>query len=208
MRHLTQIIVATLRPASAIPQKQIGHLPTLPSAESRTACGMRPAFRRGWEGEGKPKSMPWRGPAGAQRPSHGGVYFGLGNERARPLVFLLKPRNSAGQALSDTRSGSSTTAPSHGATQTGDVPASRARDKAVARTAAPPSKRARARRSSGKERGESASGSAQRRRALRSAQRGTERVPKRSRSSSPAHHPRSRSSPEWAGTTGPVRASG
>ncbi len=48
---------------------------------------MRPAFRRGWEGEGKPKSMPWRGPAGAQRPPHGGVYFGFGNERAKPLAF-------------------------------------------------------------------------------------------------------------------------
>ena len=32
---------------------------------------MRPAFRRGWEGEGKPKSMPWRGPAGHAR--HTGV---------------------------------------------------------------------------------------------------------------------------------------
>ena len=33
--------------------------------------GMRPAFRRGWEGEGKPESMPWRGPAGIAR--HTGV---------------------------------------------------------------------------------------------------------------------------------------
>ena len=32
---------------------------------------MRPAFRRGWEGEGKPESMPWRGPAGTAR--HTGV---------------------------------------------------------------------------------------------------------------------------------------
>lgn len=32
---------------------------------------MRPAFRRGWEGEGKPESMPWRGPGGTAR--HTGV---------------------------------------------------------------------------------------------------------------------------------------
>ena len=32
---------------------------------------MRPAFRRGWEGEGKPESMHWRGPAGEVR--HTGV---------------------------------------------------------------------------------------------------------------------------------------
>ncbi len=151
---------------------------------------MRPAFRRGWEGEGKPKSMLWRGPAGAQRPPHGGVYFGLGNERAKPLA-LQPTGNSAGQALTEKRSGSPTTAPSHGATQTDGVPASRASDKAVARSAAPPSKRARARRSSGKKRGESASGLEQAIRALRSAKRGTERVLNPSRSSSPApdRHP-------------------
>jgi len=49
--------------------------------------------------------MPWRGPAGAQRPPHGGVYSGFGNERAKPLVFLLNqtiapirrsPRRAAG----------------------------------------------------------------------------------------------------------------
>ena len=32
---------------------------------------MRPAFRRGWEGEGESESMPWRGPAGKAR--HTGV---------------------------------------------------------------------------------------------------------------------------------------
>ncbi len=60
--------------------------------------------------------------------------------------------------------------PLHGATQTGGVPASRARDQAAAPTAQRrQSKRTRARRSHGKERGKSASGSAQRLRTLRSA---------------------------------------
>ena len=54
----------------------------------------------------------------------------------------------------------------------------------------------------GKERGKSACGSAQKRRAPRSAQRGTERVLQQL----PLIPTCSRSSPEWAGTTGPVRA--
>jgi hypothetical protein len=40
-------------------------------AKPHPTRGMRPAFRRGWEGEGKPESMPWRGPAGTAR--HTGV---------------------------------------------------------------------------------------------------------------------------------------
>jgi hypothetical protein len=128
--------------------------------------------------------MPWRGPAGAQRPPHGGNYFSLGNERAKPLVFLLN-QTIALVRRAPRRAADQREAPSHGATQMGYVAASRARDKAVERSAAPPSKRARARRSSGKSRGESASGLAQKRRALRSAQRGTECVLRYSRSSSP-----------------------
>lgn len=145
---------------------------------------MRPAFRRGWEGEEKPKSMPWRGPAGAQRPPHGGVYFGLGNERAKPLVF----RSSQGTApIRRFRRREADHQKRH--------PRTARRRRMMCRyaecatrplrvSAAPPSKRARARRSSGKERGESAWGSALKRRALRSAKRGTERAHKPSRSSS------------------------
>jgi hypothetical protein len=44
--------------------------------------------------------------ASGHRPPHGGVYFGLGNERAKPLVFPLMPKNSAGQAFKQQRSGS------------------------------------------------------------------------------------------------------
>lgn len=39
--------------------------------------------------------------ASGHRPPHGGVYFGLGNERAKPLAFL-RNMNSAGQALPET----------------------------------------------------------------------------------------------------------
>lgn len=93
-----------------------------------------------------------------------------------------KQRRSGAQGQ---QSGSPTTAPSHGATPTGDVTASRAPARPLRKAQRRPSKRARARRSPGKERGESASGSAQKRRALRSAKRGKERVRQPSRSSSP-----------------------
>ena len=66
------------------------------------------------------------------------------------------------------------------------------KDKAVAPSAQRrQSKRTRVRRPPGKERGKSASGSAQKRRTLRSAQRGTECDVEKSRSSSPApdRHP-------------------
>jgi hypothetical protein len=69
--------------------------------------------------------------ASGHRPPHGVVYFGLGNERAKPLAFLPN-RNSAVRRSKRRASGSPTSAPSHGATPTGDVSASRAHDKAVA----------------------------------------------------------------------------
>ena len=105
----------------------------------------------GEDGRGREnrKSMPWRGPAGVSPPP-GGVY--------------LRFREREGEALGVPAQGSrprstQTTAPLHGAKQ-------------------PDALRARAvrQRASGNERGKSACGLAQGRRALRSAQRGTERV--------------------------------
>ena len=105
----------------------------------------------GEDGRGREnrKSMLWRGPAGVSPPP-GGVY--------------LRFREREGEALGVPAQGSrprstQTTAPLHGAKQ-------------------PDALRARAvrQRASGNERGKSACGLAQGRRALRSAQRGTERV--------------------------------
>jgi hypothetical protein len=48
-------------------------------------------------GGGKAESTPWSGPAGAQRPPHGGDYSALGNERAKPLAFPPN-RNGGDQA--------------------------------------------------------------------------------------------------------------
>ena len=58
--------------------------------------------------------MPWRGPAGAQRPPHGGGYSALGNERAKPLAFPLNKETEAISLPQPQRDRQ--TAPSHGAT--------------------------------------------------------------------------------------------
>lgn len=128
--------------------------------------------------------MPWRGPAGAPATATRGRLFRFGKREGKALGVPAqrKQRRSGAQ---EQRSGSPTTAPSHGATPTGDVTASRAPTRLLRKAQRRLSKRARVRRSPGKERGESASGSAQKRRALRSAKRGKERVRQPSRLSSP-----------------------
>ena len=133
--------------------------------------------------------MPWRGQRAP--PATRGCLFRFGEREGKALGVPARAKGQRRSGAQRKEHRITKTAPSHGAMQTDDVPASRVRDQAVAQSAAPPLKRARVRRSSGKERRESASGSAQRRRALRSAQRGTERVRKPSRSSSPApdRHP-------------------
>jgi hypothetical protein len=131
-------------------------------------------------GGGKAESTPWRGPAGAQRPPHGGGYSALGTRGQSPWRSH-SDKKYGGVSLPQPQRGTGT-APLHGVTPTDGVATSRAHDKAVARSAGPQSKRARDRRPIGKERGESARGAARQRRALRSAKRGTERVPRSSRS--------------------------
>jgi hypothetical protein len=105
--------------------------------------------------------------ASGRSPPHGGGYFCFGNERAKPLAFpsIRRRRRSA----SPSRHAAQATAPLHRAT-----PAGRPAPGPVGQWA------------SGKERGKSASGSAQKRRTLRSAKRGKERVLSPSRSFAPA----------------------
>jgi hypothetical protein len=68
------MIIPALGPASPIHQQQIAHIP-IPSAASRVPAAKRPAFRRGWVGEEKAESFPWRGPAGKAR--HTGATIAL-----------------------------------------------------------------------------------------------------------------------------------
>ena len=82
-------------------------------------CGS--VFRRGWEGERKPESMPWRGPACTAR--HTGVSIsGFGNERAKPLVFLPHTGTEAISRPSPQRG--QQRHPRNSVTQTGGVAAS------------------------------------------------------------------------------------
>jgi hypothetical protein len=71
--------------------------------------------------------------ASGQSPPHGGGYFRFGNERVNPLVFPLKPQTALVRRSLRSEVDQQQQRPRNGATPTGDVTASRARDKAVAR---------------------------------------------------------------------------
>ena len=75
-------------------------------------------------GGGKAESTPWRGPAGAQRPPHGGGYSALGTRGQSP--WRSHTINERRRSASLSRSAAQATAPLRGATPTGDVTASRA----------------------------------------------------------------------------------
>ena len=133
--------------------------------------------------------MPRRGPAGTAR--HTGASISVWEREGKALGVPAQAESGAGEALVEKRSGSPQWCPRTARRRRVTWPASRARDKAIAQSAAPPAQRARARRSSGKSRGESACGSAREHRALRSAQRRIERVLENSRSffHAPDRHP-------------------
>ena len=112
-------------------------------------------------GGGKAESLPWSGPADAKRPPHGGNYSASGNERAKPLAFpLIRKRGRSGSPQPQRGTGNGTLARRDA---DGRRDGKQSKDKAVAPSAQRrQSKRRRGRRSPGKERGKSASGSAQR----------------------------------------------
>ena len=89
-------------------------------------------------GGGKAESLPWRGPAGAQRPPHGGGYSASGNERAKPLAFPLNKEMEA-ISLPQPQRGIQM-APSHGATPPDALPSGH---RCCAKSAAPPCPRQR-----------------------------------------------------------------
>ncbi len=75
---------------------------------------MRPAFRRGWEGEGKPESMHWSGPAGEAR--HTGASIPVWEREGEALgvhAQINKQRRSGANGDAQRK----TLAPLHGATQ-------------------------------------------------------------------------------------------
>ena len=133
---------------------------------SQGDCGFLP--RKG--GGGKAESTPWRGPAGAQRPPLGGGYSALGTRGQSPWCSHTQgngavrlPHLQATEAISLPQPQRGT---NNGTLARRDADGRRggkqSADKAVAPSAQRrQSKRMRVRRSHGKERGKSASGSAQ-----------------------------------------------
>jgi hypothetical protein len=149
---------------------------------------MRPAFRRGWEGEGKPNRRPGAGQR-ARSARHTGAAILLWEREGKALGVPTQSGNGGDQppsAASRHRNGALARRDADGRSAS----ASKARKDVAAKPqlrqrAAAQTDRARPAR----QRGESVSGSARKRRALRSAERGAERVLKSSRSFAAALHP-------------------
>jgi hypothetical protein len=141
---------------------------------------MRPAFRRGWEGEGKPNRRPGAGQR-ARSDRHTGAAILLW-EREGKALGVPTQSNGTEAAASPSRSAAQERRPCTARRRRAVWRRAERATRPLRAAQRRQSQRARDRRPTGKERGKSASGSAQKRRALRSAQRGTERVPKPSRS--------------------------
>lgn len=159
---------------------------------------MRPAFRRGWEGEGKPNRCLGAGQR-ARSDRHSGAAILLWEREGKALGVPGQSDNGAGR-LHHVRKRNRQVPPAaarhdNGALARRDAagrPAAASKSLPVARSAAPAKGRSADRpRASGKERGKSASGSARKRRALEE-RSGKERVFRPSRSSA---RPNGRPSP-------------
>ena len=129
-------------------------------------------------GGGKAESTPWRGPAGAQRPPLGGGYSALGTRGQSPWCSPPNRKTEPAGSLTHKQRNRQVPPPAarhkNGALARRDAdgrPAASSKSlTVVARSAAPAKGHSADRpRASGKERRKSASGSAQKRRALRSA---------------------------------------
>ena len=149
---------------------------------------MRPAFRRGWVGEGKAESLPWRGPAGEARHT-GAAISALGTKGPSPWRSRSSGNGADRFPQPQRGTGNGTLARRDA---DGRCDGQQSEDKDVSPSAQRrQSQRMRGRRSNGKERGKSASGSAQRLRTLKE-RSGKECDPRKSRSFScaPDRHPK------------------